>query len=93
MEIAFDIKIPILIGNSFSVLKRNSYARGYHAYMDIWKPLIGDDSLRCTQVDDNIHDNILTILDLLQLVMFHSYILQRLKVSFFTKSYNKGVGH
>ena len=56
MEIAFDVEIPILIGNSFSVLKHNSYARGYHAYMDIWKPLIGDDSLRCTQEDDNIHD-------------------------------------
>ena len=56
MEIAFDVEIPILIGNSFSVLKHNSYARGYHAYMDIWKPLIGDDSLRCTQEDDNIHN-------------------------------------
>ena len=48
------LKFPI--DNSFSVLKHNSYARGYHAYMDIWKPLIGDDSLRCTQEDDNIHD-------------------------------------
>ena len=28
MEIAFDIKIPILIDNSISVLKHNSYARG-----------------------------------------------------------------
>ena len=31
MEIPFEI--PILIGNSFSVLKHNSYARGYHTYM------------------------------------------------------------
>ena len=28
----------------------------YHAYMDIWKPLIGDDSLRCKREDDKIHD-------------------------------------
>ena len=47
IEIPFDVEIPILIGNSLSVLKCNSYARGYHAYMNIWKPLIGDDSLRC----------------------------------------------
>ena len=56
IEIPFDVEILILIGNSLSVLKCNSYARGYHAYMDIWKPLIGDDSLRCKQEDDNIHD-------------------------------------
>ena len=24
--------------------------------MDIWKPLIGDDSLRCKREDDNIHN-------------------------------------
>ena len=56
IEIPFDVEIPILIDNNFSVLKHNSYARGYHACMDIWKPLIGDDSLRCKREDDNIHD-------------------------------------
>ena len=56
MKILFDVEIPILIDNSFSVLKRNSYARGYHAYMDIWKPLIGDNSLEICREDDNIHD-------------------------------------
>ena len=35
MEIVFDVEIPILIDNSFSVLKHNSYTRGYHTYMDI----------------------------------------------------------
>ena len=35
MEIIFDVEIPILIDNSFSVLKHNSYTRGYHAYMGI----------------------------------------------------------
>ena len=56
MEILFDFEIPILIDNSFSVLKLKSYACGYHAYIDIWKPLIGDESLRCKREDHNIHD-------------------------------------
>ena len=55
MEIPFDFEIPILIDNRFLVLKHNSYACGYHAYMDIWKPLIGDGSLRCKRENDNIH--------------------------------------
>ena len=49
MEILFDAEIPMLIDNSFSVLKQDSYARGYHACMDIWKQLMRDDSLRCKQ--------------------------------------------
>ena len=56
MEIPFHAEVPILIDNSFSVLKHNSYACGYHMYMDIWKPLIGDDSLHCKWEDDNIHN-------------------------------------
>ena len=55
MELFFHVEIPILIDNSVSILKHNSYARGYHA-MDIWKPLIGDDSFRCKREDDHIHD-------------------------------------
>ena len=55
-EIPFDVEIPILIDNSFLVLKHNLHARGYHAYMDIRKPLIEDDSLCCKREDDNIHD-------------------------------------
>ena len=34
MEIPFDVEIPILIDNSFSVLKHNLFAHVYHAY--IW---------------------------------------------------------
>ena len=88
MEIPFDVEIPILIDNIISVLKHNSYARGYHAYMDIWKPLIGDDSLRCKREDDNIHDeNAVAVIHSNHIgphaiSLFHSYILQRFK-SFF----------
>ena len=56
MEIPFDVEILILIDNSFYFLKHHPYAYGYHAYMDIWKPLIGDDNLRCKREDDNIYD-------------------------------------
>ena len=35
MEIPFHVEIPILIVNSFSVLKHSSYARGYHCYAPI----------------------------------------------------------
>ena len=56
MEIPIDVEIPILIDNSFSVLKHNLYAHGYHVYMDIWKPLLGNASLRCKREYDNIHD-------------------------------------
>ena len=63
MEISFDFEIPILIDNSFSVLRHSSYVRGYHAYMHIWKSLIGDDNLRCKREDDNIHDeNAVTVI-------------------------------
>ena len=56
MEFHFDVEIPILIDNGFSALKHNSYARVYLAYIDIWKPLIGDDNLHCKRQGDNIHD-------------------------------------
>ena len=56
METHFDFEIPILIENGFSFLRHNSYAYGYHVYMDIWKPLTGDDSLRCKRENDKIHD-------------------------------------
>ena len=52
-----------MIDNILLVLKYNSYARGYHACTDIWKPLIGDDSLRFKREDDNILDkNTVTVI-------------------------------
>ena len=56
MEIDYDIDIPIVVENTFSVLKHLSYIRGYHAYMNIWTPIIGDDNLLCKQERDNKHD-------------------------------------
>ena len=56
MEIDYDIDIPIVVENTFSVLKHHSYIRGYHAYMNIWTPIIGDDNLLCKHERDNKHD-------------------------------------
>ena len=87
MKIPFDVETLIWIDNRISVLKHNSYARGYHAYMDIWKSLIEDDSLRCKPEDDNILDeNAMAVIHSNHIgprvaATFHSYILQRL--SFF----------
>ena len=54
MEIPFEIHI--LTDSSFLILKHNSYTRGYHTYMDIWKSLTRDGSLRCKREDDTIDD-------------------------------------
>ena len=45
INISFDVEIHILIDNSFSLLKHNSYIRGYQAYMDIWTPIIRNGTL------------------------------------------------
>ena len=34
----------------------NSYSRGYHAYINIWIPLIRDESLICRKENDNEYD-------------------------------------
>ena len=100
MEIPFDVKIPILINSSFLVLKCNLYACGYHAYMVIWKPLIWDDSLFCKREGHNInHKSAVAVMDSNHIgprVVVHVpflYFSMFKNVSFFTKSYNKGVGY
>ena len=37
--------LPIIINPDLKRWYFNSYSRGYHAYMNIWIPLIGDESL------------------------------------------------
>ena len=50
-------EIAIVIDNDLKLWSFSSFVRGYHAYMDIWVPLIGDDSLTCQKEHDNEHDN------------------------------------
>ena len=68
--------------------------------MEIWKPLIGDDSLRCKREDDDIHDeNAVAVIHSNHIgphVVGHVpclYSSMFRKAFVFTKSYNKGVGY
>ena len=56
IDIPFDILIPILLGEHFTVFKCSSYSTGYHAYKEIWNPFVGDDSLICEPEESNKHD-------------------------------------
>ena len=50
-----DVAIPICIMNDGSVFQFDSYVRGYHAYMNIWKPLLGE-CLKCVKEPTNEGD-------------------------------------
>ena len=45
--------IPIVVDDDVNRWAHDSFLRGYHAYMDIWVPLIGDDSLVCRKEGQN----------------------------------------
>ena len=55
-DISFDIPIPVLLDDHFTVFKYSSYSRGYHVYKEIWNPLVGDDSMICEPEESNEHD-------------------------------------
>ena len=38
----YEIDIPILVEKDSATHECNSFARGYHAYMNIWSPLTGE---------------------------------------------------
>ena len=38
----YETEIPIIIENYLAKYEYDSSARGCHAYMDIWNPLIGE---------------------------------------------------
>ena len=51
----YDVAIPICIMNDGSVFQFGSYVRGYHAYMNIWEPLLGK-CLKCVKEPTNEAD-------------------------------------
>ena len=56
-EEMFEVDIPICIEVSWHEHQYQSFARGYHVYMDIWTPLVGE-MLKCmhepsNEVDEN----------------------------------------
>ena len=48
--------LPIIIDPDLERWYFNSYSRGYHTYMNIWIPLIGDESLICREEKGNEYD-------------------------------------
>ena len=51
-EEMYDLEIPIIVDEKWNRHQYDSYARGYHAYMNIWTPLIGE-NLACRKEPDN----------------------------------------
>ena len=48
-------EIPIFMDNDLASYEHHSFARGYHAYMEIWSPLIGE-TLSCKREPSNVVD-------------------------------------
>ena len=48
--------LPIITDPDLERWYFNSYSRGYHAYMNIWIPLTGDESLICRREKGNEYD-------------------------------------
>ena len=48
--------LPIIIDPDLERWYFNSYSRWYHVYMNIWIPLIGDESLICRKEKGNEYD-------------------------------------
>ena len=47
-EEMYEINTPIYIEKDWITYEYNSFAREYHAYMNIWNPLVGE-TLKCRQ--------------------------------------------
>ena len=48
--------LPTIIDPDLEIWYFNLYSCGYHAYMNIWIPLIGDESLICQKEKGNGYD-------------------------------------
>ena len=55
MDIAVNMEISIIMDDNLATETLNSYIRGYHAYMGIWLPLVGEE-LECEYECGNDHD-------------------------------------
>ena len=56
-EDIYEVEIPICIEKNWILCQYKSFTRGYHAYMNIWSPLVGE-ILQCrhepsNEVDEN----------------------------------------
>ena len=49
IDILFDIALPIVFDDSFSLFKYSSFSIGYHFEKERWQPIMGDDFLHCEE--------------------------------------------
>ena len=54
-EEMYEIEISIIIAKNLATYEFDSFVRGYHAYMDIWNPRIGE-VLKCKREPTNDAD-------------------------------------
>ena len=51
-EEMYEMEIPIIIDKVLVAYEYDSFARGFHVYMDIWNPVIGE-ILKCKREPTN----------------------------------------
>ena len=57
-----EIDMPIHIKEDWITYELNSFARRYHAYMNIWNPLV-EETLKCRQqLSNEVDENAATII-------------------------------
>ena len=56
MDIPTDLEVPIIVDERMGRETLESFVRGYCAYMDVWIPCVGDESLECERQPDNEYD-------------------------------------
>ena len=49
----------------------DSFVRGYHAYMDIWKPKVGDEKFFLKSVNENQHEKFAVAIVLKERIVWH----------------------
>ena len=67
INVPFATPIPILIENTFTMLKYSSFSRGCKVYKDMWIPIIGDGLL---MIEKNIIKMIRMSLQLYGMTVF-----------------------
>ena len=61
-EDMYEVEIPICIEKNWNVYQYKSFTRGYHAYMNIWSPLVGE-ILQCRHEQSNeVDENAIAII-------------------------------
>ena len=55
--VPFDIPLPMVLDDTFSLLKYSSFSRGCRFYKDRWQPIVNDDFLNCKEENGDEYDS------------------------------------